>query len=289
MAVACAMFALACSEGYSDGRKPMTAPAGASAWTQVTVPGVDLFVATDAKPPYRAHGIARVDGKERRGADAWAATRTRTKDPSALATLAMMFLDDSTAGRTPWVSGGGSAPPEEQALAKPPAVSGDTLVYWRPHVQLANLVRCTVTMSTGAIKCELGSDVVAASRAANPDAARADLASSDVNIRIRGIRALASNKDAAVRSKLIELALNAVDYRERQAAVESLAKIGGDGVVIVLSRILLFDQYAEVREAAAVALGDLHDPAARDALTKAESGDSNARVQALAAAALKKL
>jgi HEAT repeat protein len=68
-----------------------------------------------------------------------------------------------------------------------------------------------------------------------------------------------------------------------------LAKTGGAGVVAALSRVLLYDKFDQVREAAATALGDLRDPAGRDALQRAESGDADIRVRKLATEALKKL
>jgi HEAT repeat protein len=60
-------------------------------------------------------------------------------------------------------------------------------------------------------------------------------------------------------------------------------------VVAAVSRVLLHDKRDEVREAAATALGDLHDPAGRDALQRAEGGDADIRVRVLATEALKKL
>jgi HEAT repeat protein len=53
--------------------------------------------------------------------------------------------------------------------------------------------------------------------------------------------------------------------------------------------VLLHDRFDEVRAAAATALGELRDPAARDALQRAEAGDADIRVRKLATAALEKL
>jgi hypothetical protein len=287
-------FALsaACSEG--DKKMPPFGSKSASPWNELTVPGVELFLETESASPYRSWGSARVDGgrRELHGKDAFDATRTRVnQDPIALATLAMLFLDDGVAGKKPWTQPEGARVPDQQAIAKPPALSGDTLVYWRAHAQLADLVRCRVSLSSGAVACELGGDVLQAERVGkNPgDAARQYLASSNVNDRIRGIQALGQVGDAHARDQLIDLALNAHDFHERQAAVEVLGKAGGAGVVAAVSRVLLFDQYAEVRQVAATALGELRDPAGRDALQKASTGDANGRVQVLAAEALKRL
>jgi HEAT repeat protein len=203
----------------------------------------------------------------------------------------MLVLDDGVAGKKPWTQPGGARPPEQQAIAKPPALSGDTLVYWRAHAQLADLVRCRVALSNGTVTCELGSDVVQAERVGKDPAAAAkdDLASPDLQTRTRGIEALGRVGDDHARAQLIDLALNAYEREERRVAVTVLAKVGGAGVVAAVSRVLLFDKSEEVRQAAATTLGQLHDPAARDALTRAASGDANARVQVLAADALKQL
>ena len=263
-----------------------------STWNELSVPGAELLIDQEQASPYRARGAARVDGKELRGKDAFDATRTRVNgDPTAIATLAMLFIDDGVAGKLPWTQPSAARAPDQQAIARPPAIAGDTLTYWRAHAQLADLVRCKVTLSSGQIACELGSAIAQADRVAqDPDtAARQDLASTNVNDRIRGIQALGQSKDAKARDQLIDLALNAYDFRERAAAVEVLGKLGGPGVVAAVSRILLFDQYPEVRQVAATALGDLHDPAGRDALQKASTGDANGRVQVLASQALKQL
>jgi hypothetical protein len=265
-----------------------------SPWTELTVPGVELYVEHETVRPHRARGSARVDGSSTKlfGKEAFDAVRARAgNDPAALATLAMLFLDEDVAGKKPWTAPVGPQVPEQQAIARPPALSGDTLVYWRFHAQLADLVRCRVSLPGGSVACELGGDVLAAERvAASPaDAAKQYLASDNVHERIRGIEALGQVGTDGAREQLIDLALNKHDPRERQAAVTVLGKTGGAGVVAALGRVLLHDQYADVRQAAAMALGELRDPAGRDALERAASGDANGRVQVLAAEALKRL
>jgi hypothetical protein len=294
VALVLGLGALALPTACNEGHKKMASPpfeSKASTWNELTVPGAELMIDQEQAAPYRARGAARVDGKELRGKDAFDATRGRVNgDPTALATLAMLFLDDGVAGKKPWTRPGAQVP-DQQAIARPPTVAGDTLTYWRSHAQLADLVRCKVTLSSGQIACELGGDLAQAERAnKDPDAAaKQDLASANVNDRLRGIQTLGQSKDPHARDQLINLALNAYDFRERQAAVEVLGKLGGSGVVAAVSRVLLFDQYPEVRQVAATALGDLHDPAGRDALEKASTGDANGRVQVLASQALKQL
>jgi hypothetical protein len=287
-------FALiaACNEG--DKKMP---PFGSksSSWNELRVPGVELVLETEKSAPYRSAGAARIDGGGLvRGKDAFDATRTRVGgDAAALATLAMLFIDDGVAGRKPWTqpSASGSTPQDQEKVARPPAVSGDSLVYWRLHVQLADLVRCTVAMSAGTVSCESGRDLVQADRVAKDPAGAAnqDLASDNIEVRLDGIRALGRAGDDASRKRLIEIALNAYQPRERTVAVQVLSKIGGADVVDAIGRALLHDKFDEVREAAATALGDLHDAAGRDALQRAESGDADIRVRVLATEALKKL
>jgi hypothetical protein len=281
----------ACNEG--DKKMP---PFGSksSAWNELSVPGVELFVETDRSFPYRASGSAKVDGERGtlRGKQAFDATRGKVgNDATALATLAMLFLDDGVAGKKPWTKLEGERSPDQQAIAKPPALSGDNLVYWRFHIQTADLMRCRVSLSRGEVSCEMGGDVLQAERVAKDPGgtAKADLASDNPFIRARGIRALGAVGDDASRRQLIDFALNAHSPLERRTAVEVLGKVGGAGVVDAVSRVLLLDKGDEVREAAATALGALRDPAGRDALEKAEKGDASGRVQVLAAEALKQL
>jgi HEAT repeat protein len=290
--IAALSLSAACSEG--DKKMPPFGSKSSSSWNELSVPGVELLLETEQASPYRSWGAARIDGAraDLRGKEAFDAARARAgNDPTALATLAMLFLDDGVAGKKPWTQPGGARSPEQQAIARPPALSGDTLVYWRAHAKLADLVRCRVSLSSGTVTCELGGDVLQAERVAKDPAgtARQDLASSDLQTRTRGIEALGRIGDDHARAQLIELALNAYEREERRVAVTVLAKVGGAGVVATVSRVLLFDRSEEVRQAAATTLGALHDPAARDALTKAASGDADARVQVLASDALKQL
>ncbi|HEY0191069.1 MAG TPA: HEAT repeat domain-containing protein [Kofleriaceae bacterium] len=292
--LAICLGALALPTACNEGSKKMASPSfetKSSAWNDLSVPGVELRLDQEQAEPYRARGAARVDGKELRGKEAFDATRTRVSDPAAIATLAMLFIDDGVAGRKPWTQPSGNEPADERAVARPPAIAGDTLTYWRLHVQIADLVRCTVALASGQITCESGRDVAQAARVQKDPggAARQDLASTNVNDRIRGIHTLGQSQDPQARPQLIDLALDAHDFRERAAAVEVLGKLGGTGVVAAVGRVLLYDQYPEVRQSAATALGELRDPAGRDALQRASTGDANGRVQVLAAEALKHL
>ncbi len=303
LAIALALGA-ACSEGKNQMAPPppsldsKSAPSAtpptptAQVWTGLTIPGVVLFLDHAATAPYRAHASARVGGTLLADQAAFDATRAHVaSDPVALATLAMLIVDGASAGKLPWTKPTGQNVPDQQAIAQPPALSGDTLVYWRQHEQLADLVRCTLTLSTGKVACQLGGELVRAGRVANdPDAVAAQaLASDDIEVRIDGIVALGASKRPQAHDRLIDLALNAQQPRERGVAVETLGKVGGHDACSTISRVLLFDQVPEVRQAAALALGALRDPAGRPALEKASTGDANGRVQVLAGEALKQL
>lgn len=284
----------ACNEGHKKMTSPPFESKSSSPWNELSIPGVELYVEHEDASPHRSRGSARVDGASGKlyGKEAFDAVRAKAgSDPTTLAALAMLLLDEGVAGKKPWTAPGGARSPEQQAIAKPPALSGDTLVYWRAHAELADLVRCTVTLSSGKVACELGGDVLSAERIGKSpaDAAKQYLASDNVNERIRGIEALGKVGDDRAREQLIDMALNKHDPRERSAAVTVLGKLGGAGVTAALGRVLLYDQYPEVRQAAATALGELRDPAGREALERAASGDANGRVQVLAADALKRL
>jgi len=283
----------ACNEG--DKKMPPFGSKSSAPWNELKVPGVELVLETEQSSPYRSWGAARIDGSRDllHGKEAFKAVRGRVgDDATALATLAMLFLDEAVAGRKPWTKpSGGATPPDQEAIARPPALSGDTLVYWRAHVQTADLVRCRLTLGTGEVSCEIGSKVLQSERVAKDPAgaAKEDLASDNLETRKRGIEALGKVGDDRAREQLIDLALNAYQPEERRVAVTVLARVGGAGAVAALGRVLLYDKFDEVREAAATALGDLRDPAARDALQRAEAGDADIRVRKLATEALKKL
>lgn len=208
-----------------------------------------------------------------------------------LATLAMLFLDDGVAGRSPWTEPSDANPVDEQAIAKPPVLEGDTLTYWRLHKQTANLVRIRVSLASGTRTYEEGGALVQAERAARSGvgAAKDDLASSNVDYRIHGIGTLGMVGNDEARAKLIDLALNDEQPRARAAAVRELGKLGKADTVAALSRVLLYDQFTEVRETAAQTLGQIGDPAGRDALQRAQAGDADVRVRILSEEALKKL
>jgi HEAT repeat protein/cytochrome c-type biogenesis protein CcmH/NrfG len=74
----------------------------------------------------------------------------------------------------------------------------------------------------------------------------------------------------------------------RRRAVLALTEAGAAGVPILV-RVLGQDEYAYVREAAANGLGELREPSAWEALTRAAAGDSEIRVRQAAADAIARL
>ena len=281
----------ACNEGHQKTPSPSFE---ATSWNELASSGVEISLDSANASPSRSWGVARLDGSSRelRGKVAFDAVRGRAgNDPTVLATLSMLFLDDGVSNLKPWTKVDGTRSAEQQAVAKPPAVSGDTLTYWRFHERLADMVRCQLQLSSGQITCQLGGDVVQSERIAGDPAAAAKqyLASPEAGDHLRGIEALGRVKDDHAREQLIDFALNAYNPQERRAAVQVLGTTGGTGVVAALSRVLLYDKDSNVRGAAAAALGKLRDPAGRDALERADKGDSDARVQVVAGEALKQL
>ncbi|MDQ3370910.1 MAG: HEAT repeat domain-containing protein [Myxococcota bacterium] len=273
---------IACKEGHMVG----SAGRGAkpTAWKEITVPGVELFVLVEPGPPHRATGAARVEGSPAmlHAKPAFDAARAKSgDDPTVLATLAMLFLDEHVAGKQPWLRIAGPRAPEQQAIATQPRLSGDTLEYWREHEQTDDLVRCRVSLKEGTVVCELGSGLVHAGRMTADPAGTidADLQADDIYLRIRGIRALEATGDEPARERLRDLALDQHHYSVRAAATESLGKLRGAGLVETLSRILLHDGHADVRRTAAIALGRHRDPAGREALQRAATADADVTVQ----------
>jgi len=278
--------------------KGLAMPTKSQPWTQFAVPGFDLFiersstgVTHDSVP---ARGVARVGKRELRGKEAFDSVRAKVgdSDPTRLAWLAILFLEDNVADTQLWTHVvGGAYPPAQEAVATVPRLTGDILEYWRFTKQTAGLVRCRVALKLGTVSCELGGEVAHAQQLAKDPAAfvKAELASSDVEVRIQGIRDLGTLRTDAARAELIDRALNGYLGRERITAAAALGQVGGPGVVDALGKMLLHDSYPEARQAAAEALGNLHDAAARPALEQARDHDANGRVQVLADEALKKL
>src|SRR3954463_4899436 len=127
---------------HGGDKKMPSPPFEARSWNELAIRGVEIILDRSSAAPFRAWAGARLDGagRELRGKAAFDAVRARAgDDPTTLATLAMLFLEDGVAGNKPWIRPDGPQVRDQQAIAGPPALSGDTLVYWRFHEQLADL------------------------------------------------------------------------------------------------------------------------------------------------------
>lgn len=253
--------AVACNRGY-EMRSGSLSP-----WNDLDIPGVELFVQRgagghDAVP---MHGAARVAGSGRvlTGKEAFDAARAHAgADPTVLATLAMLFVDEQTdgvVGHRPWTGRSGTLPADEEAIATPPRLSGHTLEYWRRHAVTDDLVRCRVALDSGKTTCELARGVLHAQQLhADPyKLIDAELASNNTSDQVLGVQDLASIGDDAARQRLIDLALDAYSPRTRAAAAEALGKLPGPGVVEALQRVEKYDKSGEASMAAHRALQQL--------------------------------
>lgn len=255
-------------------------------WAGGNVTGMELWVVGDIPWP---HGAARVDGRVLEGRPAFDLARKRAgDDPTLLAGLAMLFLDDGAAGQDPWTAPvANDRVPDQQAIAEPPRLTGDDLTWWRFHHQTVDLFRCSVKLSGGEVTCVLGSEVLRSRRvAADPlAAARGDLATDNLYIRQRAIPLLQGSGTPEAGALLLELLLTDADWQIRQAAATAVGSVKPAGAAEALSRSLLMDGYAAVRASAATAMGTLGDAAVVAALDKAVAGDKDPMVRAEATTA----
>jgi hypothetical protein len=258
--------ALACNRGRE---MPVSTEASGSLspWNKVKVPGMELFVQRDVSgyDAVPVHGVARITGSRDvlKGKAAFDAARSRTgDDPTTLAALAMLFLDDQSDGVTghmPWTAITHTKAPEEEALAAPPRLLGPTLEYWRSHAMLNNLVRCRLTLASGEVTGELAGQLLHEQQlAADPyKLIDQELATNDSNDWRLAVADLMKIGDDKARSRLIDLALNADWPQKRQAAVEALGSLPGPRVMEALQRIQQYDKSEDVSSAAFRALAQL--------------------------------
>lgn len=278
------LWTLACADP-SGAPMPWPPTAGAATpVTTLTIPGVELSLLPGEPWP---KGQAKVDGRRLTGGDAFRAILPKLQgaDATTLATLVMLFLDPGGAGQAPWTKREGERALDEQAIATPPALVGDTLTYWRFHHELAGMLRCEASLSQASVTCTLGTDVLRT--CGDPlESAQKDLAAGDVYVQMNAVNTLVDAASPAAMAQLVELARGTADARVRVRAVEGLAQAKPEGVRDVLVTLLQTDPYGSVRAAAATALGTLADPAARPALQRASTGDKNDAVKSAATCAL---
>ncbi|MEL6348074.1 MAG: HEAT repeat domain-containing protein [Myxococcota bacterium] len=256
--------------------------------------GVSLFTVTET---HRIWGAAVLDGEQtpRVAGDAFSALRDHPQaaDPVMLAGLAMLFIDPDpqSAGMTPWLRVTGDRMPSHQALARPPQVGDGVLEYWRWHGQMADLVRCRVDLQTLQVELTPGSAVLDAQAAPDEGLDRAEAALRDARIPIRrqAVADLIAMDDRAAGHLLGLVALEDDAPAVRKDAVEGLQRVAAPDRAAVLSQVLDSDGAADVRRAAAYALGAIGDPAGRDALERASQGDPDRNTRTTANVALRKL
>ena len=244
---------------------PSTGASGSlSPWNGLKVPGMELFLQRDVSghDAVPVHGVARITGSGAllTGRAAFDAARSRSgDDPTTLATLAMLFLDDGGAGGTPWSAITHTKPPEEEALATPPRLVGTTLEYWRSHSMLNSLLRCRLTLGSGEVSCELAGELLHQQQlSADPyKVIEQELAADNTSMWRKAVADLVSIGDDKARKRLIEIALSAYWPEQRIAAVEGLGKLPGPGVVEALQRSRQLDKSPEVSLTAARVLEQL--------------------------------
>lgn len=248
--------------------------------TGVSVPGYELLVPVGGPgDPPAAGAMCRVsDGAELRGVDAWRAATAATPDPVLLAAVAMTVLERGVAGRDP--SRAGEAPAA-------PSLDGGVLTYWRRHEQLANQVRVSVVVATGAVTATLDTDL-ARPTGTVVERAPALLAAPTLPERLGAVRELAASDDPEARALLFAAARGNDAWKVRNEAVRQLGERPRPGAVEVLVGILAADAQLEVRATAATALGKL---GAREAIPALEAagGDPSPVVRAAALGAVTRL
>ncbi|MEZ4431990.1 MAG: HEAT repeat domain-containing protein [bacterium] len=256
----------------------------------VAVPGYTVHVVEAEHRPYGA--LAPQVGKPLRGADAFHAARQAIgdPDPAALARLAMLFLDVDVAGRDPWTAAAAFGEAEQRAMAHDPRREGEAVVYWRLHATTADLVRCTLAVEAGTVRCE---DAPSLARAAAVEAdplaaAKADLASDNWSIRSRGLRLLAESAAPAATALLVETIGAGEPAKMRQLAIEAAAKRSDDAALPAIAAAVKGDADAGVRRAGVIALRGHTSAAAVDALKHAAANDADPAVKAMAGALLPK-
>jgi hypothetical protein len=296
-----------------QGTKVAAAPA------DLAVPGVELFVVSDASPPADERvgmgklvgvaggvGGAILDGRDlvkaavaalapgaRDGAAKPAAKPARAKrgraapvDPGAAAaakTLARVAL---------WVAQDdgelldhATSREQKKARVTAPALGKDSLAFWVWTTdQPAMLERGVLTLATGALELEL----VTASPAVAISNAMTTLGSDRVSRHVVAIRTLADAcSDTRARQALMSALVSHPRLKTRIAIAEEARRCGPaavDGLITAMEQ----DRAAVVRSEAARALGRIGDSRARPALAKAVRGQ-DANLAYAAGNALKKL
>jgi hypothetical protein len=260
------------------------------------IAGLDLLLVEGER--YSTGAVCdKQDGKLFTAKDGFLVAQKRlgSRDPVALAGLSMLLLEQGVAGQDPWTgpgSYGGREPPAE-VNAGPPTIDGQTLRYWRSHVELANFVRVELHLESLALQTTLDSDIMRAQAQPSDELARAkqDLESNHLPTCQRAVGALAKMATAEADQLLMAAARDHRAWKVRLAAVRALASRAPTGAVEAITHILLTDSHNDVREASASALGTLGQatPEVLDALSRVAEGDGSQVVRDTATISLGKL
>jgi hypothetical protein len=243
------------------------APAGLS------VPGIELFLVSDARPapeddglPPRVVGVSGgAGGALLDGRDLVRAMIEARAERKAIAQVALWVAQDDGA-----ILEAARTPEQRKAKVGPPAVTGHTLGFWVLTTDL------TPQLERGQL--DLGNGLLDLQPLALPpklaiDRAMLTLGSVAVSRHVAAIRTLAAAcSDGRARQALLG-ALASHPRVKARAAIADEAHRCGAAAVGALINAMEQDRSALVRRQAAAALGRIGDARARPALAKAVRGD----------------
>jgi len=241
----------------------------------LAVPGLELFVVTDARPPadgeYAGGALVGVTGggggtllEHRELVQAAIAAKP---DPKVLARLAMRVAQRDGDGD---LLEAAKTPKQRKAKVTAPAIKGGKLVFWVWTSQAPQLLeRGTLDLSTAAFELE----PVTASHSAAVLTALAVLNGDAVSRYASAIDTLVA-ACAEPKPRQVLLTLLSSHPRDRtRAAIANAIRGCGPAAVDPLINLMELDKAPMVRAEAAGALGRIGDPRARAALAKAARSD----------------
>lgn len=240
---------------------------------ELTVPGVELFALSDARPapddesmpPKLVGVVGGVDGKVLDGRDLVAAVIEARPDRMTLARVALAVArDDGEVLEAP------KSGEHKKARVGPPAVAHDLLAFWVWTTDVPRtLERGKLDLKTGALEIA----PLPASHEVAINNAITTLGSVSVSRHAVAIRALAAwCGEPRPRQALISALGNHPRARTRAAVADEAHRCGA-ALVDPLISAMQHDRAALVRREAATALGRIGDARARPALAKAARGD----------------
>lgn len=215
----------------------------------------------------------------------------RSKDPVALAQLALGLLENHPNSVPITDPSGARAPKDVASMVSAPALDDDTLVFWAwTGSPGRSLQRRTLDLATLDLEVISGQSLVR--KALGPLAAlKKDLATSNQSILRSAIDELGRrcNEIDGAADLLLETMRAHSSAFARIEAGKRVRKCRKDGTTETLIQILAHDSDDQVRMWAAIILGDIADPAARPALESAAANTRDRRLKSAANQALKKL